>query len=149
MTGSTTRSRVPIREGLLTGDLDRLEKVRLAGSRCQACNEAALGQRDLCPNCGQDAMQDLALSAFGALWSYTVARHRPPGDYKGADPFEPFGIGMVELPDGLRVMTPLEGALQDLRIGQAVRFVPQLRQEDDREVVSFAFSISTKEASDV
>lgn len=149
MTVGNTPGRVPIKEGLLTGDLSRLGDVRLAGCRCKSCGETALGERDLCPNCGSGEMVNLALSERGTLWTYTVARHRPPGDYRGPDPFEPFGVGLVELPDGLRVMTPIEGALDDLRIGQSVSFVTQLRHDDDREVVSFAFKIDPEDIANV
>lgn len=141
-----TRPLVPIRDGLLTGDLSRLDQVRLAGSRCASCGETALGQRSLCPNCGRETVTPLALGQRGVLWTYTVVRHRPPGNYKGPEPFIPFGLGLVELPEGLRVMATIEGHVENFKIGQALRFRPYVRHDVDRDVVAFSFA-ATQEGS--
>lgn len=132
--------RAPIRDGLLTGPLSDLDDVRLAGSRCSECGETSLGRTNLCANCGRDTVSEISLSKRGTLWTYTVVRHRPPGDYKGPDPFVPFGLGLVELPEGLRVLAPIECDIGQLKIGLAVQFKPVVRRESDgREIVSFAF----------
>jgi uncharacterized OB-fold protein len=132
--------RVSIKDGLLCGPLDELDKVRLAGSRCSACGETTLGERAVCANCGSDRVSKVALAAHGTLWSFTVVRHRPPGNYKGPDPFAPFGLGLVELPDGLRVFSPVTCPISELRIGARLTFKPYLRTEPDgREVVAFTF----------
>src|SRR3954471_6690917 len=110
-------ARVPIRDGLLTEPLSDLAQVRLMGSRCADCSETSLGRHAICPNCGKAATNPLPLSPRGRLWTYTIVRHRPPGDYKGPDPFEPFGLGLVELPDGVRVLAPIECDLAALKIG--------------------------------
>jgi uncharacterized OB-fold protein len=134
--------RVPIRDGLLTGDLGRLESVRLCATRCRTCGETSLGRNATCPNCGGDDVAGVALGGEGVLWTFTVVRNRPPGDYKGRDPFVPFGLGLVELPEGLRVMSPLDADIASLRIGMPLRFraFVQHRDADGREVVAFAFA---------
>lgn len=135
-----SRQRVAIREGLLTDELSDLAATRLLGSRCDACGETALGRRDACPQCGRAGVRHIPLGRRGVLWTYTVARHRPPGDYKGPDPFEPFGLGLVELPEGLRVLSPILCDLDRLKIGMPLVFAPYVRaDEDGREVVAFAF----------
>lgn len=131
-------ARVPIRDGLLTASLDDLSKVRLLGSRCSNCGETTLGKNSVCPNCGRDTVSELPLSAQGTLWTYTVVRHKPPGNYQGPDPFVPFGLGLVELPEGLRVMSPIECDLDRLKIGLKLEFKPRVRPGQP-EVVSFAF----------
>jgi uncharacterized protein len=135
-----TSERSPISTGLLTGSLDNLSSVRLAGTRCHSCNETVFGTKDLCTNCGRDTVEALPLSDQGKIWSYTIVRHRPPGNYKGPEPFVPFGLGLVELPDGLRVLTPIKAAVDSLQIGMLVRLDISIRQEaDGREVVIFGF----------
>ena len=135
--------RVPILEGLLSGALSNLADVRLAGCRCPSCGETALGTKTICPNCGRGGVETIALGTQGVLWSYTVVRHRPPGNYKGPDPFQPFGMGLVELPEGLRVLSPIRCDIDRLKIGLALRFAPYVRRDDDgREVVAFAFELA-------
>jgi uncharacterized OB-fold protein len=136
-------SRLPIREGLLSTPLDLLDSVRLMGSRCSDCNETTLGSNRACPNCGGIQLSTLRLSREGKLWTYTVVRHKPPGDYQGPDPFVPFAMGLVELPEGLRVLAPLEGDLSQIRIGMALQFRAFVRAGSSApEVVSFAFLAS-------
>jgi uncharacterized OB-fold protein len=134
-----TRPRAPLRQGLLTGPLDDLAQVRLLGSRCASCGETALGAAELCPNCGRPGVEAVPLAGHGALWSYTVVRHRPPGDYRGPQPFEPFGLGLVELPDGVRVLSPIRCAVADLAIGMPLRFEAFLRADPEADVVAFTF----------
>ena len=137
---SEALGRVPIREGLLTGSLSRLEEVRLSGSKCEECGETSLGRSSVCPNCSSDHVREIALGNLGKLWSYTVVRHKPPGNYKGPDPFVPFGLGLVELPEGLRVMSPIDGNVDKLKIGTELKFRPYVRNDaDGREVVAFSF----------
>jgi uncharacterized OB-fold protein len=139
-TDSATPVRAPIREGLLSGPLSDIDSVRLTGSKCTSCGETSLGSRTICPNCGCDTVQDVALSDRGVLWTFTVVRHRPPGNYKGPDPFVPFGMGLVELPDGVRVLSPIHCDIDRLKIGLKLRFTPYVRRDDDgREVVAFTF----------
>jgi len=137
----TTASRVPIREGLLTKPLDDLDKVRLQGSRCSSCGETSLGDNRVCPNCGLDTVAPLPLGKRGTLWTYTVARHKPPGNYKGPDPFQPFGMGLVELPEGIRVLAPIDCPVDQLKIGLELEFRASVRPgSGEPEVVTFAFA---------
>lgn len=138
----------PIRDGLLAGDLSRLDDVALAGTACAACDEVSLGAVAVCPNCGSDAVENLRLSAQGTVWTYTVARHKPPGDYRGPEPFQPFGIALVELPEGLRVMSRVDCDIERLRVGLPVAFTPYLRHDPDgRIVVTFTYTPAEELAS--
>jgi uncharacterized OB-fold protein len=125
----------------LVGNLETGEAVGLAGARCRACGEATLGRNLLCPNCGSEDVEPLALSAKGKVWTYTVVRYPPPGDYKGADPFRPFALGLVELPDGLRVLAPLACAPEEVRIGMDVVFQPRVRPDG---VVQFEYALASE-----
>lgn len=138
------RERVPIREGLLSGSLAQLDSVRLAGCKCASCGETALGKRSICPNCGRNTVREVSLGDRGVLWSFTVVRHRPPGNYKGPEPFAPFGLGLVELPDGLRVLAPIQCDVDKLKIGLELQFKPYVRQDAERDVVAFAFASTKK-----
>jgi len=137
MTDTPDRARRPVRDGLLTGDLSDLKTVKLAGSRCKICNEATLGTSNLCPNCGSDEVAPIVMSDGGEVWTYTVVRYKPPGDYKGPDPFVPFAMGLVELPEGLRVLAPIGGDVEAVKIGMKVAFHPYVRADG---VVEFNYA---------
>lgn len=143
----TTRGGVrPIREDLMLNVGGPLDQVRLAGTRCSACGETTLGALSHCPNCGSGQVSSLPLSPRGSVWSYTVARHKPPGDYRGPEPFKPFGIGLVELPEGLRMMTRIDGDIDALDVGLPVEFSPYLRHDEDGSIV-VAFTFKAVEAA--
>jgi uncharacterized OB-fold protein len=133
----SNQERRPVRPGILRGDLSDLSSVKLAGSRCKACAEATLGTSDLCPNCGGDDVAPIEMTNEGKVWTYTVIRYRPPGDYKGPDPFVPFALGLIELPEGLRVLAPIGGDPEAVRIGMDVSFHPYVR---DDGVVEFKYA---------
>ena len=137
-----------VREGLFLGGLSRLKYLKLAGTRCSSCGETSLGSVALCPNCGSAEVEVLELGDQGTLWTFTVARHRPPGDYRGPEPFKPFGIGLVELPEGLRVMSTLDCPLEQLRVGMPLCFAPYLRHDKDGGmVVAFTYRSIEESAS--
>ena len=73
------------------------------------------------------------------LWLYTVVHARPPG-YRGP---LPYGFGIVELAEGLRVVTRLtEARLEHLRPDMPMRLVIDALCTDDAgtRVLSYAFA---------
>ncbi len=79
------------------------------------------------------------LSGSGTLWAWTAVTAAPPG-YQGEIPY---GLGVVELPEGIRVITRLtEGDPAALASGQAMhlRIVALHTDADGNEVVTFAFA---------
>ena len=135
--------RIPIREDLFTTPLDRLDQVKLKGSRCRDCGEVFLGKVPACGNCVGEKMEELILSNKGSLWSYTILRYKPPGDYKGpSDPYQPFAEGLVELPEGIRVLAPLtERDFDKIKIGMPLELVVEklYTDDDNNEVIAFFF----------
>jgi uncharacterized OB-fold protein len=135
------KKRTEIREGLFTMPLTPAEHVRLLGGQCTACGEISLGRRNTCSNCGSSKLSEKPLSRRGTLWTYTVIRHKPPGDYRGPDPFVPFGLALVELPEGIRVMSPLQCDIEKIRIGMELELdvYPLYTDENANEVMAFRF----------
>lgn len=140
-TAGPVAGRISVRDGLLSASLDDLGGVRLMGSRCERCHEVTLGVNRVCPNCGGEQIKAVPLSREGKLWTYTVVRYKPPGNYRGPEPFVPFAMGLVELPEGLRVLAPLEGEPEQFKIGMPLQFRAFVRSaQESPEVVSFAFA---------
>lgn len=138
--GSGQPKRIPINEDLLMAPLSLPEQAKLRGSKCRSCGEVLFGKHLGCENCGSEDMEEIALSRRGRLYTYTVIGHRPPGDYKGPDPFVPFGEGLVELPEGCRIAAPLT-INKDIRVGMELELVVDklYEDEDGNEVMAFKF----------
>ncbi|WP_249125130.1 Zn-ribbon domain-containing OB-fold protein [Saccharopolyspora erythraea] len=69
-------------------------------------------------------MSGTVLSTSGTLWTWTVQRVAPksPPFVAPEGGFEPFAVGYVELPEGVRVMAVLDVPdLASLRIGMPLR----------------------------
>jgi uncharacterized OB-fold protein len=138
MVQKTEIRRIPIRERLLSTPLSPLEDVRLLGSKCKNCGEVGLGEVSSCQNCAGEDLLVIPLSQKGKLWTYTVIRNRSPGDFKGK---VPMGEGLVELPEGIRVKSPLGGDVENLEIGMDLKFTayPLYENESGDEVIAFRF----------
>ncbi|MBI4308431.1 MAG: Zn-ribbon domain-containing OB-fold protein [Chloroflexi bacterium] len=136
------RKRVPVREGFFDSLDQPLENVHLVGSRCRSCRYVFFGRRTGCENCGSEALEDITLSRRGVIWSYTVQRYHPPGDYKGPEPFQPFAVAAVELPEEVRVLAPLTGIDVDrVKVGMNVELVvePLYQDANGNEVIAYKF----------
>jgi uncharacterized OB-fold protein len=93
----------------------------------------------ICPYTGADDVEPARLADHGTLWAWTAVTAAPPG-YAGP---VPFGFGVVELPEGLRVVTRItESDPAALAHGMAMRLVADIVGVDDdgTEVVAWAFA---------
>jgi uncharacterized OB-fold protein len=127
--------RVMVRQGLFTDG----EAPALLGSRCTVCGAHHFPRHDTCPYCSTEDPVPTELSGSGTLWAWTAVTSAPPG-YQGEIPY---GLGVVELPEGIRVIARLtEGNPGALVSGQAMqlRIVPLHTDADGRDVVTFAFA---------
>ena len=132
----------PVHEGLFTGPLDR---PQLLASRCRACSELTFPAQDACPSCAARDTESVTLGRRGTLWTWTIQRFPPPSPpYAGSpdrESFQPFGVGYVELPDGIRV----EGRLTEsdpakLEIGMEMELVlEKFTDANGGERTTFAF----------
>ncbi len=126
-----------MREGLLTAAADG--SARLLGGRCANCGEHHFPVTASCPYCSAGNIAEMLLSPSGTLWSWTAVTAPPPG-YRGE---VPFGFGVVELPERIRVVTRItEADPARLRRGQVMRLelVPLQAAEDGEPVVTYAFA---------
>ena len=114
-------------------------ETRLRAAACDACGRLHFPSGDACPYCGGDACRERLVGRAGTLFLHTAIASRPPG-YRGE---LPFGFGVVELPEGLRVVTRLtEADPARLRAGQPMRLVvtPLHVDDDGTQVVSYAYA---------
>jgi uncharacterized OB-fold protein len=123
----------PVHEGLFVAD-----PPALLGTRCEACGRHTFPRATTCPYCGAGAVTDVTLSGSGVLWGWTTVTAPPPG-YLGE---VPFGFGIVELPEGVRVIARL--AVPDDRYRQGLpmtmRVVPLHVTDDGVQVETWEFA---------
>ena len=108
----------------------------LVGSRCTACTTVFFPRTEgFCrnPACDGEAFEDVELSRHGVVWSYTDARYQPPPPYVAADPYEPFALAAVELPEGLVVLGQVATGygVEHLHVGAEVELVVETLYTDD------------------
>ncbi len=130
---------LPVTAGLFSNE----GGVSLLGSSCAGCGAHFFPRRAQCPNpaCGARALEEVRLGRRGTLYSYTVQAYRPPPLFR-MDAWAPYALGLVELPEGLRVLAMLTGAdLAALRIGMPLELVtePLFRDAQGREVHTFKY----------
>lgn len=122
------------------------EPAQLLGSRCDDCGAATFPVEERCPRCGRRSMSELALPRRGTLVAWTTQGFPPivpyAGDETGAS-FVPFGVGLVQLDDIVRVDARLtESDPEKLDFGMEVelQIVPFYTDADGTEVLTFAFA---------
>ncbi len=119
---------------------------RLLGSRCERCGAVTFPVQSRCPRCSASDMVELALPRRGSLVSWTTQGFPPSFDYRGTptgEVFEPFGVGLVQLDDVVRVESRLTESDPDkLDFGMEVelRIIPFYVDDDGDEIVTFAFA---------
>jgi hypothetical protein len=135
------QKKVPIVEGLLflSGD-----KPRLIGSRCKSCNAYFFPKAFSCnnPKCGKGDLEEVALSTRGTVYSYTIQYYPPPPPYKFEGDFSPYAIGLIELPEGIRILSQLTGCKpEEVKIGMEVDLVTEKQFSDDegKEYITYKF----------
>ena len=122
------------------------EDPKLIGSRCDDCGAVTFPVQSRCPRCSTTTMSDLELPTEGTLVSWTTQGFPPAVDYM-EDPtgasFEPFGVGLVQLGDVVKVESRLTVSDPDqLDFGMPVelRIVPFYTNAAGEEIVTFAFA---------
>jgi uncharacterized OB-fold protein len=120
MTADVTTT-APIADGLFTWPSD---EPRLIGGACLDCGAVAFPRPPSCSRCTSERVDEHLLPRTGTLWSWTVQRFQPKEPYLGPQPFEPYGVGYVDLDGEVIVEARLTTADPDeLEIGQPVELV--------------------------
>lgn len=103
------------------GFWEALARHELYFQRCRACGTARFYPRALCPACLSDAPEWVRSAGRGTVYSYTVThQNQAPGFREEL----PYVLAVVELAEGVRLMTNVVGCPPDqVRIGMAVEVV--------------------------
>jgi len=129
---------IPLKEGLFTMPSPSGEGAHLIGSRCKSCRDVFFPKREVCLNCGQADLEEIALNTRGKLDTWTVVRQVPPEAIVTA----PYGLGRIQLPEGVFIATVLtECNPEKLKIGTEWELVIEKVKEDEEgnDVVAYKF----------
>jgi uncharacterized protein len=120
------------------------DEPQLIGGRCPACTAIAFPLETSCPRCGTPGMEEHLLPRRGTLWTWTTQDFLPKEPYASGETdetFRPYGVGLVQLGDEVRVEARLtEADPAKLDFGMEVRLVVvPFREDGDTTTVTFAF----------
>jgi uncharacterized OB-fold protein len=128
-----TETATPAIDGWFTTGTD----PALVGTRCTTCGTVFFPRASgFCrnPACAGEEFAEVELSRRGTIWSYTDAQYQPPPPYiPSADPYVPFALAAVELPEGMVVLGQVaEGyGVADLRVGAEAEVVVETLYTDE------------------
>ena len=135
----------PIHDGLFSWPSDNPE---LLGSCCRHCGEYAFPAQNSCRACSSEDTHVVGMGRKGRLWTWTIQSFMPKTPYwtdETPETFQPFGVGYVELENGLRVEARLrENTTDSLQIGQAMalEIVPVRTDEAGEQLMTFQFRVA-------
>ncbi|HEX4775900.1 MAG TPA: OB-fold domain-containing protein [Acidimicrobiia bacterium] len=130
----SAKPQVPEVEGWFGEDA---QGAHLIGTRCRACGSYFFPKETFAcrnPRCGSSDLDEVPLSRRGKVWSLTTNEYAPPPPYPARDPFEPYTVVAVELPEERMVVLGhlASGARSsELHVGDEVEVVVEPFYETD------------------
>jgi len=128
-----------INDGLFTIPSSPAEEPHLIGSKCKNCGEVVFPRQAGCPNCCSEDVEETLLGPGGTLYSFTNVNHPVPEGYKGPIPF---GVGLIDMPEGTRVEAHLtEHDPDKLKVGMEMTLIIDklFDDEEGNEIIGFKF----------
>ena len=98
---------------------DALSDGRLISTQCRQCGRVSFPPKPLCRSCWSEEIDWIDLPPDGALYSLTRVHVVPRAFVSDAL----YDIGIVDLPNGVRLMCRLLDVGPDTQVGAAVRMV--------------------------
>ena len=135
--------RIPFAPDVFTWPAD---EPRLIGGRCASCAAVAFPRPASCPRCGASDIASHLLPRRGTLFTWTTQEFLPKEPYASgetAETFRPFGVGLVQLADEVRVearLTECDPAKLAFDMEMELVIVPFRTDADGTEVVTYAFA---------
>jgi hypothetical protein len=137
----TTSKRVPVAEGLF---IETAEGPRLLGSRCAGCGTPYFPRSAVChhPECRESKIEEASFGPRGTLWSCAIQNYPPPAPARYEEPYAPYAVGMVDMPEGLRVLARIStDDPKGVEVGAEVELVLERLYLDENgdEVITWKF----------
>lgn len=111
---------LPVPDGDSQPFWEGVARHELLIQHCDACQRYVFYPRSHCPHCFADSLSWAPAAGTGTIYSYTVV-HQAYGAFAGDVPFV---VALVELQEGVRMMTRITGSAPEaVRIGAQVHVV--------------------------
>ena len=120
------------------------DNPQLIASTCGDCGATAFPVQPHCPKCSLGEMSQVPLPRRGTLVAWTTQGFPPGPPYRGptGKDFVPFGVGLVEFGDVIRVegrLTENDPAKLEFGMPVELTMIPLTTDDDGDEIVTFAF----------
>ncbi|MCZ7537563.1 MAG: OB-fold domain-containing protein [Acidimicrobiia bacterium] len=134
------KKRIPLEDGYFRMPDSADDAPRLLGSYSPAADRCFWPRRKLCP-ITSEPVEDRLLSPEGLLYSWTFIEMPWMGSMKTAESGG-YGVGQIDLPEGVRVQALIDGQQGDWTIGMRMVFAPRTvsKDEDGNELCTVAFA---------
>lgn len=118
---------LPVPDGDSQPFWDGIGRRELLIQRCDTCQRYIFYPRSHCPHCFGDSLSWVQAAGAGTIYSYTVV-HQAYGPFAGDVPFV---VALVELQEGVRMMTRIaDSPPEAVRVGAPVHVVfEQINEE--------------------
>ena len=110
------RARLPAAIGEEARWFEYCRRKQLMIQRCAACDVYLFPPRSVCPECLAADPVWVEAAGTGTVYTFTV-QHRDAAGFEGQAPYT---IAMIDLDEGVRMMSRIAGSPEDVRIGMAV-----------------------------
>ena len=111
---------LPIPDPLTKPYWDSLKAHAMQMQQCSACHKFVFYPRAVCPHCGSRDLRWTPVSGRGKVYGFTISHQKGMPNF-GAD--APYTIAVVEVEEGVRMMTNLIGIEPDpdkIKVGMEV-----------------------------
>ena len=137
----TTTKKLPVAEALFAETADG---PRLLGSKCASCGTPYFPRSAVChnPDCRESKMEEASFGPRGTLWSCAIQNYPPPAPARYEEPYTPYALGIVDMPEGLRVLGRIStDDPEGVEVGAEVELVLErfCLDEGGNEVISWKF----------
>ena len=96
-----------------------LKKKSLLIPYCKSCGKPHFYPRSACPHCWcEDDYDWREATGTGVIHTFTIVRSNPPPAFM---PMLPFSVAIIELDEGVRLLSNIVGEYEDMAIGDKVQ----------------------------
>jgi hypothetical protein len=120
--------------------------AQLMSAKCNSCGTYFFpaSHHQHRPGCSREGVEDVLLSKKGKLATYTIQHYMCPPPFKTMGDITPYGLGVVEFPEGISVAgLIMDSDLDALKIGLDMETTTYTLYQDEEgnDVVTWAFKV--------